>query len=50
VNRALAIAIASQTLTNNVICTDYQLNRGTDGSFTASVPFALADGTVPTWS
>lgn len=48
--RTMSLAIASQTLANEVLVTDYQLTRGQDGSFTWSAPFSLADGTVPTWS
>lgn len=48
--RTMSLAIASQTLANEVFPTDYQLTRGQDGSFTWSVPFSLGDGTVPTWS
>jgi hypothetical protein len=50
VNRTLTLVIASQTLANETLCTDYAGTRGTDGSFTFSVPFVLADGTVPTWA
>jgi hypothetical protein len=50
VNRTLSLAIASQTLANEVLLTDYQLSRGQDGSLTWSAPFVLADGAVPTWS
>src|ERR1044072_1808119 len=32
VNRTLSLAIASQTLANEVLLTDYQLSRGQDGS------------------
>jgi len=48
--RTLAIAIASQSISNEVICTDYQLSRAADGSFPATVPYVLADGTLPAWS
>jgi hypothetical protein len=33
-----------------VLLTDYALTRAQSGEFTWSVPFQLADGTVPTWS
>lgn len=49
VNRTTALAIASQTLSSELLYTDYQLNRAADGAFTGSVPGVLADGTVPTW-
>lgn len=50
VSRTMALGIASQTLSNEVKLTDYQLTRAQEGSLTGSVPFTLADGTVPTWS
>lgn len=50
VARTTSLAISGQTLANEVLYTDYQLNRGTDGSLTTTVPGVLADGTVPTWS
>jgi hypothetical protein len=48
--RTFSLGVASQTLSNEVHCTDYQLTRGNDGALTWSVPFVLADGTVPAWS
>lgn len=48
--RTLSLAVASQTLANEVLVTDYGLTRGTDGSLVWNAPFVLADGTVPTWS
>ncbi len=50
VPRTTTLGISGQTLANEVLYTDYQLNRGQDGSLTATVPGVLADGTVPTWS
>jgi len=50
VNRTMSIAISGQTLNNEVLLTDYALTRAQSGEFTWSVPFQLADGTVPTWS
>lgn len=50
VERTMSIAISGQSLANEVICTDYALTRAQSGEFTWSVPFQLADGTVPTWS
>lgn len=50
VQRTLSLGIASQTLANEVLLTDYQLTRAQDGSFTGTVPFSLANGTVPAWS
>lgn len=48
--RTMALGIASQTLSNEVYLTDYQITRGQDGNLTCSIPFVLGDGTVPTWS
>ncbi len=48
--RTFTLAVSGQTLSNEVLFTDYALNRGTDGSFTWSAPCVLANGTVPTWS
>jgi hypothetical protein len=50
VNRTLSLGIAGVTLPNEVLLTDYQISRGNDGALTCSVPFSLADGTVPTWA
>jgi hypothetical protein len=50
VERTMGIVISGQTLNNEVILTDYALTRAQSGEFTWSVPFQLADGTVPTWS
>jgi hypothetical protein len=50
VNRTLSLAVSGQTLSNEVLVTDYALTRGGDGSLAATTPFVLADGTVPTWS
>lgn len=47
--RTVSLAIASQTLGMEMLPTDYSLNRATDGNFTFTAPFVLADGTVPTW-
>jgi len=50
VQRTLTLAVSGQTLANEVLVTDYSLNRAEDGSLTWSAPCLLADGTVPTWS
>lgn len=50
VARETTITVSGQTLVNNVLFTDYSLNRNDDGSLTWSAPGVLADGTVPTWS
>jgi hypothetical protein len=40
----------SATLSMEMICTDYTLNRGADGNLTASATLQLQSGTAPTWS
>ena len=49
VTRTLTIIHSSQTLTVEVILTDYPLTNGADGSLTWSVPAQLNSTTVPTW-
>lgn len=48
--RTLAITVSTKNLNNEVLFTDYALTRAATGEFTASHPFSLADGTVPTWT
>lgn len=48
--RTINIVVASQTLANECLLTDYSLNRADDGSLTWSAPAVLQDGTVPVWS
>jgi len=48
--RTLTLAISSQTLSNEVLFSDYSLTRAAGGEFTTAHPFSLADGTVPNWS
>jgi hypothetical protein len=50
VERTMTIVISGQTLANEVLLTDYALTRAQSGEFTWSVPFQLADGSVPTWA
>ena len=50
VPREMVIVVSAQTLTNNVLFTDYALTRAAGGEFTAQHPFVLQDGTIPTWS
>jgi hypothetical protein len=46
----MVIVISGQTLTNDVLFTDYALTRAAGGEFTAQHPFVLQSGTVPTWA
>lgn len=48
--RTNTLVISGQTLTTEVIFTDYPLSRGADGALGYAVPGVLADGTVPTWT
>ena len=48
--RTVTIAISGQTLSMEMILSDYALTRSTSGELTWSVSCALADGAVPTWS
>lgn len=48
--RTLALVISSQSLSNEVLLTDYKLTRAAGGEFTYATPFSLADGTEPNWS
>lgn len=50
VSRTSIWAIASKTMTAEVLYTDYPLTRSAAGELTAAVPGVLADGTAPTWS
>jgi hypothetical protein len=49
VNRTVSLDISGQTLANETLFTDYQLNRGADGSLVWTAPGVLANGAVPTW-
>lgn len=48
--RTVSLGIGGKTLAMEMWPTDYPLQRTNTGEFTASVPFVLADGTVPTWA
>lgn len=50
VARTSALAVSGQTLTAELLYTDYSYTRAADGSFTGTAPGVLADGNVPTWS
>ncbi len=50
VPRTTSIGVGGKSLTNEVLYTDYPLQRSDSGELTASVPGSLADGTVPTWA
>lgn len=48
--RTFTNVVSGQTLSMEMLITDYALVRADDGSFTGTAPLVLADGTVPTWS
>lgn len=48
--RTVTLVVASQTLTNECILTDYALTRAAGGDFTFSVPCVLQGGVVPAWT
>lgn len=48
--RTFSLGVSGQTLSNECVATDYQLTRANTGELTATVPLALADGALPTWS
>lgn len=50
VARTVAIAVSSQTLSNECLGDDYALTRGAGGEFTWATNFMLSDGTLPAWS
>lgn len=50
VSRTSVWTIAAQTMTAEVLYTDYPLTRAQSGELTAAVPGVLANGTAPTWS
>ena|SRR5690349_6115149 len=49
VARTTSIGVGGKTLANEVLYTDYPLQRSNSGELTAAIPGVLADGTVPTW-
>lgn len=50
VARTLALGVSSQTLSNEVLFTDYALTRPQTGELTWSAPFVLQSGIVPAWA
>lgn len=48
--RTVSLAIASKTLANECIATDYALTRAASGEFTWKVPLILCDGATPAWA
>lgn len=50
VAREVVMVVSGQSLTNQVLFTDYPLERGDDGALTWSVEGVLSDGTPPSWT
>jgi hypothetical protein len=48
--RTVVIVVGGKTLTAECVMSDVAWNRGTDGSFTASATFELANGTAAAWT
>ncbi|HEV2778815.1 MAG TPA: hypothetical protein VGX25_05385 [Actinophytocola sp.] len=48
--RTFTNTVSGQTLACECVVTDYPLTRSPTGEFLWAVPFALADGAVPTWA
>ena len=50
VSRTVVIVHSGQTMTMEIMFSDYSLNRAQDGSLTWTATGSLANGTAPTWS
>jgi hypothetical protein len=50
VARTTTLGVSGQTLAAEMLYSDFQLSRGTDGSIATTAAGALSDGTVPTWA
>lgn len=50
VSRTVVIVHSGQTLTMEMMFSDYSLNRAQDGSLTYTATGSLSNGTAPTWS
>jgi hypothetical protein len=48
--RTLTLAVSGVTLSNEVLLSEYKVNRAAGGELTVAIPFSLADGTTPTWT
>jgi len=48
--RTCTIVVSGQTLTNEILLTDYPLTRADSGELTWKVPGVLQSGTVPAWT
>ena len=50
VGRTTAIAHSGQTLSDEILYSDYALTRAADGSLTFTSPGSLSDGGTPAWA
>ena len=50
VARTVTLVVSGQSLPAEMLFTDYNLTRATDGSLTWTTSGLLSDGTVPTWA
>jgi hypothetical protein len=50
VARSESLVVSGQTLSNEVLITDYALSRPSSGELTWTAPAVLQSGTDPTWS
>ena len=50
VTRTETLVVSGQTLTNEVLLTDYALTRAATGELTFSAPAVLQSGTAPAWA
>ncbi|MEA5366104.1 hypothetical protein VA596_41710 [Amycolatopsis sp., V23-08] len=48
--RTVSLGIASKTLANECVFSDYALTRGSGGEFTWKTTGSLANGALPTWA
>lgn len=49
-SRTVVLVHSAQTLTMELLLTDYPLSRGDDGKLTSAVPGVLANGVAPAWT
>lgn len=48
--RTTAIVVSGQTLSDEILYSDFGFTRNADGSFTWTAPGMLSDGGVPAWT
>lgn len=50
VARTTTLTVSGQTLANEVLYTDFPVNRADSGELTSAIPGVLSDGVVPAWT